>query len=1046
VGQSNLPLIGVDAQVLNSKEYFKTLGEIEKVTNRVSKTLKDNSKTVDQGTKTVEKNSAALNKNAASLSKNSKDVSLSSKLIKDMSKNLDGLIQGLLSTVGVGGQFASTISSWVSGLVGAAAPIAAIVAGIVALVAVFVTLGNRSSEIEGVRNAFYALNAQFGVMADETLARLRTSSQGTISDFKLMETVNRSLAGSTDALGQAYLENFDELLAIAQVQARATGQSVEYLFDSLIRGIKRGSPLIIDNTYLVIAEAEAHERYAEQIGITVEALTDEQKQIALMEATVASGMRAIEAAGGVQLTTAMKIQQMGVTLQNTFDRAAMAIKPLWDLIVDGALFMLNIIIPILTVIIDFIGFTIKRTVVLARALVGWIASIFAPVISKVQEVWAFLTENIDAIAQGAGRMMAGYANGILEGLTKYVMPAIILVATAISRFLIGQSPPPEGPLSEIFNGGAAVMDSWIQGFVGASLDPVSQVAMSVSTLMGDIAGMTLKQVNQQIAQLSNFLKPFENRVAMLEARFKALDEIVQGAFTHIDEEQAALLEKLNAGDTLAAAQITALDVERDKWQDILDAQKKSLTDAQYQLALAKATTAARMSALKIRQAELDVKKKEEKVVKKVSEEKPGKEPKGKAADPSKEPGAFGDLAIPGESPEIDWLGANAFGENFMEGFTGTLDAGLVSQLTDQLGEVDSIIGGITPEAIGTNFQNMFTGVGDSIRDNFVTPIQEKVWDVINLFTGTEEGSVQYGISAFITGIPTFFANLTNQINTWFTNAWRNAATSVTNLFTATATPGTLAYNIVQFPTNIISWLGTLADTLLQNLTTPFGDAGVQVYDMLFNRENTESLASRFCNFFAGSGEGTLNAIIDTAVAIFANMPNRIVTALQYMGLIVWNSLVVPVLNGLNSIIDAINQFIQNNQALGDLIAASLGVVGLSFGEISIPRLNVAPPSFLASGTPQAKGGMTGGPGAVKVNERGQEGFVLGPATQMMTFPNTFLNTLVDIRDILVTAVAAPVTTSSAGNTSNITNNYNFNNTKSADDGRRTATMLRLFKK
>lgn len=1026
-----LPFIGVEAVVKNSKEYFNTLENIGKKTSSTY----------------------------GNIEKSTKGLGAGSKVLKNIIGNLDEMTSSIVSLLGVGEVFAANIGKWTQELVASLGPMSAVIASVIAITAAIVVLGKRGAEVSDIRNAFYSLNAQFGIMADDTLVKLRAGANGTISDFNLMRTANLALAGSTDAVGQAYLQNFDKILQIAQVQARATGQSTEFLFDSLIRGIKRASPMLIDNTGLIVNETEANKKYAESIGVAVESLTEEQKQLALLQATLEAGDKAIAAAGGVQLTTTMKIQQMAVTLQNTFDRAALAVKPLFDLIVDGLQWVLSVITPIVNFIIDIIGFLSKHIANAIRALVSFLQWLFAPIFNYIGEIFRTISENIDEWAKGAGRTMAAYANGILHGLTTYVMPAILTVAHAIASLLIGQSPPPEGPLSEIFSGGAAVMDAWVQGFVSSSLQPVSQAAQDVANLMGGVASMSLGTVEKQLKKLEQYLAPFENRVGLLEARFKALDDVVQGAFKSIDQQQARLLERLNAGDQAAADQIRALDVEREKYQDILDIQGAVVDDAKLQLSMAKATVSAQMTALEIRKKQLEAQKKVTEATKattKAAESKGGAAPKpagGGGGDKPVESPGFGEIAIPGESAETDWLGIDALAANVQAGFGEVFDSSQANLLGEQFAELGDVWNSITPDAIGKNFTNMFTGFGKTIQTNLVNPIQEKVQDAIDFLIGEEEGSMRYGISQFISGIPDYFANLSTEINTWFTNTWRNAMTSVNNLLTATDLPGSLANNIFSLGTNIIEWLVDLPGALTTALGTPFETIGTTIYDTIFNRDLETSLASRFFNFFMGpvSQEGTLSYILQQGLNVIQNFPLSVSTALQGMGMIIWNAFAVPIIGSLQWIIDRINDFIgQVNLTIGDTAEWVLSVTGIDFTGLSIPTLDVnlsaEPPAFLAGATGQARGGMTKGPGAVKVNERGQEGFVLGGATQMMTFPSEFLSTLTDIRNILVSAVTVPMASASSTSTSNVSNVYNFNNSRSADDSRRTAAMMRIFKK
>lgn len=90
-------------------------------------------------------------------------------------------------------------------------------------------------ETEGVKNAFNRLNQP------DLLNNLRTATKGTVNDLELMK---RAVAANNF---QIPLEKLGTLLDFAQRRARETGQSVDYLVDSIVTGIARKSPLILDN-------------------------------------------------------------------------------------------------------------------------------------------------------------------------------------------------------------------------------------------------------------------------------------------------------------------------------------------------------------------------------------------------------------------------------------------------------------------------------------------------------------------------------------------------------------------------------------------------------------------------------------------------------------------------------------------------------------------------------------------------------------------------------------------------------------------------------
>src|SRR5690606_38205575 len=128
---------------------------------------------------------------------------------------------------------------------------------------------------------------------------------------------NIALAGAIGEFGIQFGQKLPKLLEIARAQARATRQSVDFLYQSIITGIKRGSPLLIDNIGLVLKVGEANQAYAESVGKTVEQLTAEEKQIALLNATVEAGQEILNIYGQQQETAAEKMARAQATITNT---------------------------------------------------------------------------------------------------------------------------------------------------------------------------------------------------------------------------------------------------------------------------------------------------------------------------------------------------------------------------------------------------------------------------------------------------------------------------------------------------------------------------------------------------------------------------------------------------------------------------------------------------------------------------------------------------------------------------------------------------------
>jgi len=114
-----------------------------------------------------------------------------------------------------------------------------------------------ASQMEGVERAFKRIG---GANSDNLLDGLRKATRGTVSDLVLMQ---KAVQASNFKIP---LENLASLFKFAQARARETGESVEYLTNSIVLGIGRKSPLILDN--LGISAVELRTRLK---GVGVEA-------------------------------------------------------------------------------------------------------------------------------------------------------------------------------------------------------------------------------------------------------------------------------------------------------------------------------------------------------------------------------------------------------------------------------------------------------------------------------------------------------------------------------------------------------------------------------------------------------------------------------------------------------------------------------------------------------------------------------------------------------------------------------------------------------
>ena len=141
---------------------------------------------------------------------------------------------------------------------------------------------------DGITHAFKRLDRP------ELLDELRKATKGTVSDIELMKAAVKAKDFRIP------LEDLGKYLSFAQLKAQQTGQSLDYMVDSIVTGLGRKSPQILDNLGLSAAE----------IGEKTKETGDFMKGVA----NIVEGQLA--AAGETYISAADRAAQRTVRLQN----------------------------------------------------------------------------------------------------------------------------------------------------------------------------------------------------------------------------------------------------------------------------------------------------------------------------------------------------------------------------------------------------------------------------------------------------------------------------------------------------------------------------------------------------------------------------------------------------------------------------------------------------------------------------------------------------------------------------------------------------------
>ena len=205
-------------------------------------------------------------------------------------------------------QFGSAVSSGLMNIIGPAA----LAAGAIKAIGEAGALVQLGAQAQQTAVRFDQLAVQAHTTGDAMLASLRQASAGTISDTNLqLAAMKANLLGVATSADQ-----LAPLLAIARDRAQQMGISTADAFDSLVTGLGRGSKLILDNIGVMVKEGEVNRAYAASIGVSVSALTDQQKKQALINEVLRQGNETMAATGGAVESSVTKLERLGAAWDN----------------------------------------------------------------------------------------------------------------------------------------------------------------------------------------------------------------------------------------------------------------------------------------------------------------------------------------------------------------------------------------------------------------------------------------------------------------------------------------------------------------------------------------------------------------------------------------------------------------------------------------------------------------------------------------------------------------------------------------------------------
>lgn len=370
---------------------------------------------------------------------------------------------------------------------------------------------------EGIRVAFDRLNRP------DLLDKLREATHNTVTDLELMK---QAVKFNDFRLN---LDQMGTLLAFAQQKAKDTGQSVDYMVDSIVTGLGRQSLMILDN-----------------LGLSASEIKERMKETGDMTTAVADIIKdQMSKAGDYVETAADRAAKADTELKNAMEELGRTLLPLeeqgvsmWNSLEIGALKLLNDgvkpLVPVLLNLKDTIG-NIAESVSNSSIWDGYVSAL-GTVADKAAQAAGPLGKVymlMKMIAGGSGGNVGEGASVGALGLPDYTVdniPEIVVTGNLSKKKTKGGSGKSSTPTIDDFN---KILAKSMNGSVDLKetkdlLSPYEMMLPEIkknildikdADLGGSLAKLGDKKVTAEIAEINK----------QVEQQHKAFDLAAQSA-------------------------------------------------------------------------------------------------------------------------------------------------------------------------------------------------------------------------------------------------------------------------------------------------------------------------------------------------------------------------------------------------------------------------------------------------------------------------------------------------------------------------------------
>lgn len=372
---------------------------------------------------------------------------------------------------------------------GGKAIVGGLVAGAIAIGAIGIAsfkLASDAAPIQGVTDAFYGLAEAAGTGGPAMLEALQTGSAGLVDNTSLMKTFNEA----AQLVGQDFAVKLPDAMGFLGKVSQATGQDMGFMIDSLVKGVGRLSPMILDNLGIQVTLADATANAAAQFGIEAGELDKSQIQAGMMNVVLEKLAINTAAMPDVAGSAAQAFGAVGVTFKNLKDDIGLKLLPVFVPLMEKFGAFAQRVLPQVVEWIENV-INVARPLIdyfTALAADGWnVNSLFLmlpdsikPTVEVLTDLYLWLSENLPAAWQSFRDALQPVIDfikanwepivvGLVTFLLAFLIPAFVswaLAAGAAAVATIAALAPVVVPIMLIAAVVALLYKAWQTNFMG----------------------------------------------------------------------------------------------------------------------------------------------------------------------------------------------------------------------------------------------------------------------------------------------------------------------------------------------------------------------------------------------------------------------------------------------------------------------------------------------------------------------------------------------------------------------------------------------------